>query len=210
MKRNLVILAVLATLVSTAPAAADSAINLTLSSANPYLGTPITYQVSGEAEVHETYEVRIMYVGLSGANCGKARPTESSQVREVEVQGKAATLIPFNYSATLPIEDYSALGTYAVCANVRGESPAESLTSFTVSAEPAPVPPPTLVVAPTVTPAPAPVVTPSPAVAPATPVVKPVVKPVSKLAKALKLCKKLKKHGKRVACEKRAKRSHKK
>jgi hypothetical protein len=36
-------------------------------------------------------------------------------------------------------------------------------------------------------------------------VVTPVTKPESKLTEALKQCKKLKKHSKRVACEKRAK-----
>jgi hypothetical protein len=206
MKPNLVTLAVFATLVSPAPAAAASTINLAVSSSNPVLGTLVTYTVSGEAEVTQMYEVRIMHVGLPSANCERARPAESIQVRAVEVQGKATSLIPFNYSATLPIEDYSELGTYAMCAIVRegrittgGFS--SSLTSFTVMAAPASEPTPQITPpqAPAPAPAPAPVMTPPPSVAPATPMVKP-VKPVSKLSKALKLCKQQKKHSRRIAC----------
>jgi hypothetical protein len=205
MKRNLVILTVLVTLVSTAPAAAASTINLTLSSANPVLGTPITYHVSGNAEVKETYNVRIMSVDSSHPESECVRETTHSQlVRTWQIGGTIASPEPINYEAALPITDYSTLGTYAVCAMVRGGSSfAELTTSFTVVTPPPPPPPP----APVVAPAPAPVVKPPP---PAAPEVVPVVKPVSKLAKALKMCKKLKKHTKRVACEKRAKRRYKK
>jgi|ERR1700677_2876939 len=200
-------IAVLLCLVMATPAAADSTINLTLSSTNPVVNTPVTYTVTGQAEDHETYEVRIMHVNLPSANCGKARPTESSQVREVEVQGKASTLLSFEYSATLPTEDYTEVGTYAVCANVRGNSPIESLTSFTVLAAPAPTVP---VVAPTPPPAPAASpVAPAPesaALVLAAPAVAATVPSAAqKLRTALAKCKKLKKHSKRVQCERSAK-----
>lgn len=205
MKLNLVILAVLATLVSAAPASA-STINLILSSSSPVLGTPISYQVSGEAEVGQMYEVRIMQIDSSHPESECVRATPYSQLlRELEVQGKGSPLKSFNREETIPIKGYSELGTYAVCALVRdgsrnpySESFAESTTSFTVVAPPAPPAPAPIASAPA--PVPAPIVTPPPPVAPATSV----VKPMSKLAKALKLCKKLKKHSKRVACEKLA------
>jgi hypothetical protein len=204
--------AVLFFLVLAAPAAAASKIEVSASSPNPTLGTPITYQVAGEAEVGETYQVNILD-GTSSQECfnqvKRVQGTSSVEVlRPVQVgRQHESSIESFSQTAMIPIEDYGALGTYTVCAMVRlgvlnTGSFAESTTSFTVVAAPAP--------APVVVPVPAPVVTPPPPVAPATSVVKPVVKPVSKLAKALKLCKKLKKHSKRVACEKYAKMRYKK
>lgn len=205
MKRNVVVLAVFAALVSTAPAAADS-IHLSVFPTSTSLSGPtVTYQVSGEAEVKETYDVRIMSVDSSHPESECVNQTTNSQLVRgpIEIQGKATSLISFSHEEPIPVKDYSELGTYAVCAMIRGGSSfAESTTSFTVVAPPAP--------APVVAPVPAPVVTQPPPIAPATPVVKPVVKPVSKLAKTLKMCEKLKKHTRRVACEKSAKRRYKK
>jgi hypothetical protein len=208
-------LASLVAVVIAAPAAAASKIEVSVSSPNPTLGTPVTYQVSGEAEVGETYQVNILD-GPSSQECFNQikrvqGPSSVEVLRPVQVgRQHESSIESFSQSAMVPIEDYSALGTYTVCAMVRlgvlnTGSFAESATSFTVVAAPAPEPKsePTSEIT---SPAPAP----TPAATPVTPRVTPVAKPVSKLAKALTLCKKLKKHSKRVACEKRAKRRYKK
>lgn len=201
MKHNLVILAAVATLVFAAPAAAASKIEVSVSSPNPTLGASVTFQVSGEAEVGETYQVDIS--------------SESERDCIDQVAGHYQTVFPayqlgndssINQAATIPIGDYNALGTYAVCAMVRlgvlsSGSFAESTTSFTVVAPPAPEPTPTIVApAPAAVPVLAPAVT-----APATTThVTPVATTAQKLHAALAKCKRLKKHSKRVACEKRA------
>lgn len=211
MKRNLVILAAVATLVFTAPAAAASKIEVSVSSPNPTLGMPITYQVAGEAEVGETYQVNILD-GTSLQECFNQvqrvqGPSSVEVLKPVQIgRHHESSIESFSQSAMIPIEDYGALGTYTVCAMVRlgvlsSGSFAESATSFTVVAAPAPEPKtepksePTSQITPPA-PAPAPTV-----LAPVTPS----VAPISELAKALKLCKRLKKHSKRVACEKQAK-----
>jgi hypothetical protein len=208
MKRlSTILLAILVALVFAAPAVADS-IHLSVSPTSTYLNGPaMTYQVSGETEVGRSYAVRLMRVGWEGSNCGHAAQIKSGVYEWHNVREASVGLSPkFEYSGNLSAatEFYEALGTYVVCAvTVNSEAPAETSASFTVvTPPPPPQPPPAPVVAPT----PAPVVMPPPPVAPATPV----VKPVSRLAKALKLCKKLKKHSKRVACEKRAKKKYKK
>jgi hypothetical protein len=138
MKCNLVILAVLATLVSTAPAAADS-IHLSVSPTSTYLDGPaVTYQISGETEVGRGYAIRLMHVGWEGSNCGHAAKTESHNVREASVGPSPK----FEYSGNLSAatEFYEALGTYVVCAvTVNSEAPAETSASFTVVT---PLPPP--------------------------------------------------------------------
>lgn len=198
-------IAVLLSLAVASPAAASSTISLAVSSPNPTLGTPISYSVSGEAEVKETYEVRIMHVGLPEANCNKANTAESIQLHApFEVQGSASSLISFVRNEPIPIADYAEVGTYAMCAKVRGASPAESLTSFTVEAPAAPLAPEPLVVTPPATPASAVVYAPVEA-----PLLTPVIAPTAsqKLHAALVKCKKLKKHSKRVKCEHATKRA---
>jgi hypothetical protein len=213
--------AVLFCLVLAAPAAANSTINLTVSSASAVLGTPVTYTVSGEARAGETYEVRIMHVGLPSTKCENATP-ESALVGHVESIAGEGSLHPFPTKSeeTIPIKDYAEVGSYAMCAVIRGASSVEnngfvkSLASFTVVTPPPTVP---LVPTPEAPPiAPTPVATPGvttpSAVAPVAlvkpSVVKPVAKRVSKLAKALKLCKKQKNKHKRAKCEKLAKRKY--
>jgi hypothetical protein len=226
--------AVLFFLILAAPAAADSTINLTVSPTESVVGTPVTYTVSGEAEVTQMYEVRIMQVDSSHPETECVRATKNSQLlRQLEVQGKGSPLKPFRYpesgEETIPVKDYSELGTYTVCAILRegrtncnlNECHAESTTNFTVVAvtkaeEAAKTAEAQKKEAqekkakentngsgttPTITPS----LTPPPPVAP---VIKPVVKPVSKLAKALKLCKKQKNKHKRAKCEKLAKRKY--
>lgn len=192
-------------------AASASTISVSLSSTNPTLGTPISYTLSGEAKVKETYEVRIMHVGLPEANCTKANEKESIRLHDpFEVFANATSL---TQSETIPIVDYNALGTYAVCAMVRNgpEShysekgfSADSTTSFTVVAPAVPsastpVPPVETPAAPT--PAVAPVVAPALVAHVVAPV--PAQKPHTAIAK----CKKQKNKKKRVKCERAAKKA---
>lgn len=167
------------------------------------LGTIVSYTVSGSAEVKETYEVRLMHVGVPSANCAKARPEESTLLHApFEVEGKAATPIAINRTEVIPVSDYATTGTYVLCARILKGASAEgetyeSSTSFTVEA-PAP--------SPSITPAPAP---PAPAVV-STPVttVHATASTAQKLHAALAKCKKQKNSHKRKQCERRARSSH--
>ena len=188
--------AVLFCLVLAAPASAASPIHLSVP-ASAYLGSPVTYQLSGEPEPTRHFRVGFLHTEVPGA-CAKALKGESSPATTVAsgqvLSGK------FEEHGSLPTTLYEALGTYYVCAAVQTEepAPAETYASFTVV--PAPPPPPPVVTPPT---PPAPVVTPpAPVVTP--PVVHPPLTSAQKLHAALAKCKKQKNKRKRVKCERTA------
>lgn len=198
--------AVLLSLVlATSASAAEPNISVTVS-ANPSatLGTPVTYNVSGEGEARQTFSVRIMSLATYPASeCLRANE-KSSVVYEypATLNGSGVSLHSFSESGTIVSSDYSALGAYVVCARITGGvHPAETSVSFSVVA-PAPV-----VTTPAANPNPAP----APSVAPLlpTPVATPSVvasTSAQKLHAALAKCKKQKnKKKKRAQCERAAK-----
>jgi hypothetical protein len=201
-------IAVLLSLAVAAPAAA-STVSVSVSSPNTTLGTAVSYTISGEAEVTQTYEVRM--ISTSSANFASACENKSAGVtvyeKEVQVETPGVTTIAFAHSAELPLTDYSSLGTYAVCGVVRmgrephvGTPSTSNVATFTVNA---PVTPP--VVPSSTPPAPAPVPLVAPAVVPATIHIAPVTNSAQKLHTALVKCRKQKNKKKRVKCERAAK-----
>lgn len=191
--------AVLVFLVMAVPAASASTIKVAVSAPNFFLGTPVTYTVSGEAEVGQTFQVNIVS-GSSETECYNQGPASVPVLKPVQVgRLHGSSVEPFNQSAIIPTTDYSALGTYTVCAMIRkGEHLEESLMTFAIMSEPAPV----LFVPAAVVPSPAPVVTPA-----VTPHVATVVAPTAtqKLHAALVKCKRQKNKHKRLKCERAAK-----
>jgi hypothetical protein len=199
---------VLSCLVLAAPAAANASSEGTLeaSATKTTLGgsaatyTLRGYTLHGVDGAKNTHGVYLMPFGF-GEPCKPENVELLEQIHPVTDEGS------FEETVELPLADYPVVGEYTLCAFI-GYTPEKSSwyrlipIHFTVtSAPPTPVAAPVAPVA--VTPASTP-----PATAPVAPVVTPVMKPMSKLAKALKQCKKLKKHSKQVACEKRAKKRY--
>jgi hypothetical protein len=190
-------LTVLAFLIVASPAAAVPNVTVKVApESSIFANTPATYTVSGEAEVGQKYSVRIMPVESShpASECVAGRANTKLLHEPIEVHGTSASEA-FSYTETIPVEDHSFLGVYAVCAMVReghaiNPETAENTTEFSV------VP-----------------LTPSNPT-PAQPVA-PVIHTTSntsttKLHAALAKCKKQYKHNKkkRVKCERAAKKLH--
>jgi hypothetical protein len=198
--------AVLLCLVLAAPAAATTTpnISVSVSASSATLGTPVSYTVSGEGEARQMFAVRVMSLASYPASeC--VRSNERSQLifeAPGTFNGSGAVLHQFNENREIPAADYNALGTYAVCAVLKGtEHDTESApVTFSVVA-----PAPLVQATPQVTP---PAATPSVAPLPPAPVATPSVvasTSVQKLHKALAKCKKQKNKKKRAKCERVAK-----
>jgi hypothetical protein len=167
------------------------------------VGTPVTWTfVNREFAAGEHYLVDVGPV-VNGSGC---MLTDKREERTIPPNGK----IEISETLNEPV------GAWHVCIFVPNEhSPSGwALYELWYKVEPIVfVIPAPVITAPVVAP-PGPIAAPvAPVATPPTstpPVVAPpITKPESKLTKALKQCKKLKKHSKRVACEKRAKKRYK-
>jgi hypothetical protein len=209
--------AVLFFLVMAAPAAADSISLTEVPTEVSSSSLSVTYKVLEEPEAGYSSTIRLMRVGWTGSNCGQV-PQESNKVMNWRnVQSTSVRRFSLE-----PAFDYEGLGPYVVCAVIaKGyhQAIAESSASFTVveitkmemaekaeeaaakaKSESEAAAKKTQEESAHASTAPSSTLTKTP------PLVQPLTS-AQKIHAALVKCKKLKKHSKRVKCERAAKKA---